>query len=69
MLQTLLEDRFKLAVRRESKNLLVYALMVARDGLRLPETREGNCAAFNSDKPLPLPAPARRFQFPAALAG
>jgi uncharacterized protein (TIGR03435 family) len=64
MLQGLLEDRFKLAVRKESKNLSVYALTVAKGGPRLPEAREGKCAAFDSEKPLPLPAPGQTLPVP-----
>lgn len=32
MLQALLEDRFKLTLRRETKEIPVYALLVAKDG-------------------------------------
>jgi uncharacterized protein (TIGR03435 family) len=35
MLQALLADRFKLSVRRESKELPVYAVVVAKDGPKL----------------------------------
>jgi uncharacterized protein (TIGR03435 family) len=64
MLQSLLEDRFKLAVRKESKDLSVYVLTVAKNGARLPEAREGNCVVFDSDKPLPLPAPGQTLPVP-----
>jgi uncharacterized protein (TIGR03435 family) len=37
MLQTLLTDRFKLTVHRQTKQLPVYALVVARNGPRLRE--------------------------------
>jgi uncharacterized protein (TIGR03435 family) len=43
MLQALLEDRFKLKVHRESKEIPVYALVVARGGPRLEATKEGSC--------------------------
>lgn len=35
MLRPLLADRFKLAVRRETKNLPVYALVIAKSGFKL----------------------------------
>ncbi len=38
MLQTLLQDRFKLAVHKENKPTNVYALVVGKDGLKLKET-------------------------------
>lgn len=43
MLQSLLEDRFKLKVHREYKVLRVYFLTVAKNGLKLPKPTEGDC--------------------------
>ncbi len=55
MLQSLLADRFKLAIHRETKELPVYDLFVLKSGLKLPRakkaekdcpevsTRENNC--------------------------
>jgi uncharacterized protein (TIGR03435 family) len=55
MLQSLLADRFKLAIHRETKELPVYELVVLKSGLKLPRakksekdcpeisTRENNC--------------------------
>jgi bla regulator protein BlaR1 len=55
MLQTMLDDRFKLVLRRETKEIPVYALMVAKNGSKL---REWNT---NEDGiQLPLPKMARR---------
>src|SRR5262249_46480522 len=52
MLQALLEDRFKVAVHRESKEHAVYALVVGKNGAKLSESSEaapkppsGNAAA------------------------
>ena len=41
MIQTLLADRFKLQVRRGTKDLPVYALVVGRRGPKLHETEAG----------------------------
>jgi uncharacterized protein (TIGR03435 family) len=38
MMQALLADRFKLAVHRESKEFSVYALVVAKGGLKMKES-------------------------------
>jgi len=40
MLQALLEDRFRLMVHTESKDMPVYALTVAKGGIRLKASRE-----------------------------
>jgi uncharacterized protein (TIGR03435 family) len=42
MMQTLLEDRFKLKYHRETKELPVYTLAPARGGLKLPDPKEGS---------------------------
>jgi uncharacterized protein (TIGR03435 family) len=67
MLQTLLEDRFKLAVHRETREVPVYALLPAKNGPKLPEAKEGGCVAFGPDKP-PPPPPAPG-QFPPTPCG
>jgi uncharacterized protein (TIGR03435 family) len=41
MLQALLEDRFKLMLHRETKDLPVYSLVVAKNGPKLQETKPG----------------------------
>jgi uncharacterized protein (TIGR03435 family) len=41
MLRSLLEDRFKLAVRRETKELKATVLVVAKGGPKLDENRDG----------------------------
>lgn len=52
MTQALLEDRFQLKIRRETREVPVYALTVSRGGLKLPRTKEGSCT------PLELATPA-----------
>lgn len=42
MMQTLLADRFKLQVHHETRELPVYALVVAKGGSKLQEAKEGD---------------------------
>jgi uncharacterized protein (TIGR03435 family) len=58
MLQALLAERFKLAVRRETKEQTVYALLVSKDGSKL---KEAEPHAPGSDKPFPNGAGGRRL--------
>jgi uncharacterized protein (TIGR03435 family) len=53
MLQSLLADRFKLALHRETKELPVYDLVAARSGLKLTAPRDGSCAAPDPKNPRP----------------
>ena len=60
MLQTLLADRFKLAIHRETRNLPVYDLQAVRSGPRLPAPESGACAEVLTGPPEPRqqrPAP------------
>jgi uncharacterized protein (TIGR03435 family) len=72
MLQSLLADRFKLAVRRETKDLPVYALVVGKNGLKMKESPPEEAAVAGSDAPAPVvpgvaapppPGPGRRGAF------
>jgi uncharacterized protein (TIGR03435 family) len=49
-LQTLLQDRFKLAVHRETKELPIYELVVAKGGFKLQPVKEGSCVPFDAEK-------------------
>jgi uncharacterized protein (TIGR03435 family) len=51
MLQSLLADRFKLAFHRETRELPVYRLVVAKRGLKIVPAKEGGCAALDPDGP------------------
>jgi uncharacterized protein (TIGR03435 family) len=49
MLQSLLEDRFKLRLHRETNELAVYVLALAKDGPKLNENKDGaDLEAHNS---------------------
>jgi uncharacterized protein (TIGR03435 family) len=54
MLQALLEDRFKLAVHRETKEQSVYVLAAAKGGLKLPDPKEGGCVPRSPDGKPPV---------------
>jgi bla regulator protein BlaR1 len=51
MLQALLEDRFKLKIRRDSREVPIYALTVAKSGFKLQPLKEGSCAPYDPLKP------------------
>ena len=53
MLKALLEDRFKLKIHRETKEIPVYELTVAKDGLKAPRFAAGSCTPFDWNIPLP----------------
>jgi bla regulator protein BlaR1 len=54
VLQAILEDRFKLRVHRESREVPVYDLAVAKDGPKL-QPFQGNCIPWDYDHPSPGP--------------
>jgi uncharacterized protein (TIGR03435 family) len=60
MLQALLEDRFKLKIHRESKDVPVYALTVAKGGSKLTPSQPGSCVIADFTK-FPLPPPGPRY--------
>jgi uncharacterized protein (TIGR03435 family) len=55
MLQALLEDRFKLKIHRETREVPVYTLTVAKGGPRL-QPFQGSCVPWNFDDPPDHPA-------------
>jgi bla regulator protein BlaR1 len=57
MLQSLLEERFQLQLHRETKELPVYALTIAKGGLKL---HPGNCTEYDPNNPPPRPAPGQK---------
>lgn len=59
MLQTLLADRFKLAMHRETRELPVYDLQVAKSGPKLAAPQGGDCSEVMTAFPAPgQPRPA-----------
>jgi uncharacterized protein (TIGR03435 family) len=61
MLQALLADRFQLALHHESKELPIYAVVLARKdgklGPNLTESKPGSCTPIDPTKPPPPPKP------------
>jgi uncharacterized protein (TIGR03435 family) len=57
MLQSLLEERFKLSVHTEAKDTSVYALTVVRNDPRLKRSTEGSCIPTVWNSPSPTSAP------------
>ena len=58
MMQSLLRQRFQLQLHHETKILPVYELTVAKNGLNLPEPKQGSCVAPDPNAG-PLPAPGQ----------
>lgn len=51
LLQRLLEERFHLKIHKEQRELPIYTLTVAKNGLKLQPTREGSCAVLDLNRP------------------
>jgi uncharacterized protein (TIGR03435 family) len=59
MLQTLLADRFKLTMHRETRDLPVYDLQTVKGGPKLPQPEGVNCSEVMTAPPTPgQPRPA-----------
>jgi len=58
MLQSLLADRFGLALHREKRQMTVYALTAPKGTAKLQRTADGSCVLYSMDAPPPkLPQP------------
>ncbi len=58
MLQALLKDRFQLDIRAETKEMPIYAIVLARkDGKLGPQMKESTCVVYDRDYPPAPPAP------------
>jgi len=70
MMQALLEDRFKLRIHREKRDVQVYELTQVKGGPKLRTAREGNCTSEDREPPFlpspdhPLPTSARQCGVP-----
>ena len=70
MLQALLEDRFQLKVHRENKEMLAYALVVAKGGPKLKPTEPGSCTPVDDTQgPRPPLLPGQPPRCGSASAG
>jgi uncharacterized protein (TIGR03435 family) len=61
MLQALLEDRFRLRVHHETREVSAYALTVAKGGPKLQPSKEGSCTTVDLSKPAVPPEPGQKF--------
>lgn len=57
MLQALLEDRFRVRVHHETREVPVYVLSVARGGPKLQPFKEGSCNPYDIAAAFPPPPP------------
>jgi len=55
MFQSLLADRFRLKIHRESKEMPVYMLLAAKSGLKIEEFKESSCDVFKPNAGPPPP--------------
>jgi len=62
MLQVLLEERFKLKIRREQEEIPLYALTVAKGGLKI---KPAGCVPFDPANPTPPQIPQQSDKPPA----
>ena len=69
MLQSLLEERFRLKVHHESREMSVYALTVARNGPKLPTPKDGACATPVPGQPEPAAPPCGRVRISMSPQG
>ena len=60
MLQTLLEDRFRLKIHRATRDTSVFELRLAKGGLKL-QASDGTCMTLDRDHPPPPIAPGQPF--------
>jgi uncharacterized protein (TIGR03435 family) len=62
MLQALLEDRFKLKIHREIRELPVYALSVSKSGLKISPSEQGSCVPYDPNHAPQGPGPGQKRQ-------
>jgi uncharacterized protein (TIGR03435 family) len=59
MLQSLLEERFRLKLHHETRETNVFELTVAKGGARLPSAKAGGCVPMDRDHLSPPAAPGQ----------
>jgi len=60
MLQAILEDRFKLKIRRDIREVPVYALVLGSGGIKLEAAKKDSCTVLDfTHGPQPLPEPGQ----------
>jgi bla regulator protein BlaR1 len=59
MLQALLEERFRLKVHRDEKEVPVYFLTVAKGGPKFQPAKKGSCVTSDPSNPTPLFSPEK----------
>lgn len=57
MLRALLEERFKLSLHRETRQLSVYKLSIGKSGAKLQASQEGSCTPYVTDALPPTTKP------------
>lgn len=57
MMQALLEDRFRLKLHKEAKEIHVFELTVGVKGPKLRPAKEGSCMTYDRNNPPPDPGP------------
>jgi uncharacterized protein (TIGR03435 family) len=67
MMQSLLEERFKLKIHRENREVPVYELTLAQGGPKLQTARAGSCISLDRWQPASLPS--REHPTPASAVG
>jgi uncharacterized protein (TIGR03435 family) len=60
ILESLLEDRFKLTFHRETRQVPTLVLTAARKSLKLTPAKEGACIHWSLTTPLPAPEPGQK---------
>ena len=67
MLQALLEERFKVQIHRDSKEVSVYLLTVAKNGIKLEPAKGGNCFVLDLEHLPPPPKPGEPRPKPCGI--
>jgi uncharacterized protein (TIGR03435 family) len=68
MMQALLEDRFKVRVHREVRQVSVYELSLGKGVPSLHKATESGCVAQDLDQPLPPPSPGQAARIFCGIA-